>query len=82
VNDLSFYLKVVSDNTTVPVIITDAQGEPIPGATSASSDRPGAVAAEWRGWPTAPAIEIAITLLASRSSTSTTRTAVFTDLQG
>jgi two-component system, sporulation sensor kinase D len=25
--DLSFYLKVVSDNTTVPVIITDAQGE-------------------------------------------------------
>ena len=24
--DLSFYLKVVSDNTTVPVIITDAQG--------------------------------------------------------
>jgi len=25
-SDLSFYLKVVSDNTTVPVIITDAQG--------------------------------------------------------
>lgn len=24
--DLSFYLKVVSDNTTVPVVITDAQG--------------------------------------------------------
>lgn len=26
-DDLSFYLKVVSDNTTVPVIITDAKGE-------------------------------------------------------
>lgn len=26
VNDLSFYLKVVSDNTTIPVVITDAQG--------------------------------------------------------
>ena len=25
--DLSFFLKVVSDNTTVPVVITDAQGE-------------------------------------------------------
>ena len=25
--DFSFYLKVVSDNTTVPVIITDAKGE-------------------------------------------------------
>lgn len=25
--DFSFYLKVVSDNTTVPVVITDAQGE-------------------------------------------------------
>ncbi len=25
--DLSFYLKVVSDNTTVPVVITDAQGQ-------------------------------------------------------
>lgn len=28
VNDLSFYLKVVSDNTTIPVIITDDKGEP------------------------------------------------------
>lgn len=27
-NDLSFYLKVVSENTTIPVIITDAQGRP------------------------------------------------------
>ncbi|MBK8340788.1 MAG: HAMP domain-containing histidine kinase [Flavobacteriales bacterium] len=26
-SDLSFYLKVVSDNTTVPVIITDAKGD-------------------------------------------------------
>jgi hypothetical protein len=26
-SDLSFYLKVVSDNTTVPVIITDGRGE-------------------------------------------------------
>ncbi|MBK6893112.1 MAG: HAMP domain-containing histidine kinase [Flavobacteriales bacterium] len=28
VNDLSFYLKVVSDNTTIPVIITDDKGRP------------------------------------------------------
>lgn len=28
VNDLSFYLKVVSDNTTIPVIITDEKGRP------------------------------------------------------
>lgn len=28
VNDLSFYLKVVQDNTTIPVIITDANGRP------------------------------------------------------
>ena len=28
VNDLSFYLKVVSDNTTIPVIITDDRGKP------------------------------------------------------
>ncbi|MBK9420504.1 MAG: HAMP domain-containing histidine kinase [Flavobacteriales bacterium] len=28
VNDLSFYLKVVSDNTTIPVIITDDKGKP------------------------------------------------------
>ena len=26
-SDFSFYLKVVSDNTTVPVVITDASGE-------------------------------------------------------
>ena len=26
-NDLSFYLRVVSDNTTVPVIITDERGD-------------------------------------------------------
>ena len=26
-SDLSFYLKVVSDNTTVPVIITDSKGQ-------------------------------------------------------
>lgn len=29
VNDLSFYLKVVSENTTIPVIITDDQGRPV-----------------------------------------------------
>lgn len=29
VNDLSFYLKVVSENTTIPVIITDADGRPV-----------------------------------------------------
>lgn len=28
VNDLSFYLKVVSENTTIPVIITDDKGRP------------------------------------------------------
>src|SRR5690606_7266717 len=28
VNDLSFYLKVVSDNTTIPMIITDEKGRP------------------------------------------------------
>ncbi len=28
VNDLSFYLKVVSGNTTIPVIITDEKGRP------------------------------------------------------
>lgn len=28
VNDLSFYLKVVTENTTIPVIITDEQGRP------------------------------------------------------
>lgn len=28
VNDLSFYLKVVSENTTIPVIITDEDGMP------------------------------------------------------
>ncbi len=28
VNDLSFYLKVVSENTTIPVIITDENGKP------------------------------------------------------
>lgn len=27
-NDLSFYLKVVSENTTIPVIITDEKGRP------------------------------------------------------
>lgn len=31
VNDLSFYLKVVSENTTIPVIITDEAGRPITG---------------------------------------------------
>lgn len=29
VNDLSFYLKVVSENTTIPVIITDGEGKPV-----------------------------------------------------
>lgn len=29
VNDLSFYLKVVSENTTIPVIITDEKGRPV-----------------------------------------------------
>ncbi|HMN05578.1 MAG TPA: HAMP domain-containing sensor histidine kinase [Flavobacteriales bacterium] len=29
VNDLSFYLKVVSENTTIPVIITDERGRPM-----------------------------------------------------
>ncbi len=29
VNDLSFYLKVVSENTTIPVIITDDKGRPV-----------------------------------------------------
>lgn len=29
VNDLSFYLKVVSGNTTIPVIITDEKGRPV-----------------------------------------------------
>src|SRR5690606_29120709 len=29
VNDLSFYLKVVSENTTIPVIITDETGRPV-----------------------------------------------------
>lgn len=28
VNDLSFYLKVVTENTTIPVIITDEKGRP------------------------------------------------------
>ncbi len=31
VNDLGFYLKVVSENTTIPVIITDEAGKPITG---------------------------------------------------
>ena len=37
VNDLSFYLKVVSDNTTIPVIITDDKGRP----TTSRNLRPG-----------------------------------------
>ena len=33
VSDLSFYLKVVSDNTTIPVTITDQEGNLLPGLT-------------------------------------------------
>jgi signal transduction histidine kinase len=48
VNDLGFYLKVVSGNTTIPVIITDAQGKPITGRNlpPGMADHPDSMRAE------------------------------------
>jgi anti-sigma regulatory factor (Ser/Thr protein kinase) len=50
VNDLSFYLKVVSENTTIPVIITDETGKTVTGRNldKGIEDSPDSMRAEVR----------------------------------